>query len=217
MDSHPTMKQVLKILFPVLLLVSSQSDAVESTAPFAPKATVDKAVLGTVIRLPWFDGRTLEKGKHEVVLSSHPLKPDLAKLTFMGDTRKLDPHAMAELIRRSGESTALPSGISYQRVHLVDGQRIDEAFARKAKHPMEFPVPAGAGIPIGANTGFEDTFPHAASLLRMSMPGYSVSGDLAIVYVVESCGGLCSRGEYIILHQVNDTWKVTERLTAWSS
>lgn len=90
---------------------------------------------------------------------------------------------MAELIRRSGESTALPSGISYKRVHLVNGQRIDDAFARKAKHPVELPAPAGVGIPIGANTAFEDTFPHAASLLRMSRPGYSVSGDHAIVYV----------------------------------
>lgn len=61
------MEQVLKILLLVLLLVSSQTDAVESTAPFAPDAAVDKAVLGTVIRLPWFDSRTVEKGKHEVV------------------------------------------------------------------------------------------------------------------------------------------------------
>jgi hypothetical protein len=82
---------------------------------------------------------------------------------------------------------------------------------------MELPVPPGVLIPIGANTGFKDTFPDIGILLRVSMPVYSETKDTAVVYFSEDCGGLCAHGEYVELQRAKDGWRVIRRIQAWTS
>lgn len=170
----------------------------------------DKAVLNAVVSLQC---QGADRGK--VMLSSKPLVPDSTK-------EALPPHAisndqMADLISRTRGTEELPKGIACPRVHMVAYARIKAAFDLPAKHPMEFPIPLGVLIPIGANTGFKDTFPDIKILLRLSMPAYSPTKDMAIVYFSEDCGGLCAHGEYVFLQLVNGSWRVTKRLQAWTS
>jgi hypothetical protein len=177
--------------------------------PSPDEFTADKAVLTAVVSL-----QCQGRGRGKVLLSSKPSAPD--------DTTKGYPSGISDaqttdLISRTEATDALPKGIECRRVRIVPYARLKAAFDRPAKRPMEFPVPVGVLIPIGANTGFKDTFPDVGILLRLSMPAYSPTKDMAVVYFSEDCGGLCAHGEYVLLQHANGTWRVIKRVQAWAS
>lgn len=169
----------------------------------------DKAVLAAVVSL-----QCIGKDRGKVLLSSKPSAPDDDHRGYQND---ISDTQIAELIDRTNATEALPKGIECSRVRMESYSRIKAAFHRPAKHPMEFPVPIGVLIPIGANTGFKDTFPDIGILLRLSMPVYSQAMDTAVVYFSEDCGGLCAHGEYVVLRRVNGVWQVMKRVEAWTS
>jgi len=170
----------------------------------------DKAVLNAVVSLQC---QGPDRGR--VMLSSKPSAPDSTK---EGPPPPAISNAqMADLMSRTAGTDALPKGIECPRVHMVTYAHIKAAFDLPAKHPTQFPVPPGVLIPIGANTAFKDTFPNIGVLLRLSMPAYSPTKDIAIVYFSEDCGGLCAHGEYVVLWLVKGSWRVTKRVQAWTS
>jgi hypothetical protein len=180
---------------------SDQATAVDTKA--------DKAVLAAVVSL-----QCEGKGRGRVLLSSKPLAPDAM---HEGHPDGVTSDQIAGLRSRTEATVALPKDIECPRVRVVPYAKLKAAFDRPAKHPMEFPVPAGVRIPIGANTGFTDTFPGIGVLLRLSMPVYSETKDTAVVYFSEDCGGLCAHGEYVQLERVKDRWRVVRRIEAWTS
>ena len=169
----------------------------------------DKAVLTAVVSI-----QCQGKDRGKVLLSSKPSAPDDTK---KGYPSGISDAQIADLINRTEATDALPKGIVCPRVRVVPYARLKAAFDRPAKQHMEFPVPPGVLIPIGANTGFKDTFPDIGILLMLSMPVYSPTKDMAIVYFSEDCGGLCAHGEYVLLQHVNGTWRVIKREEAWTS
>lgn len=169
----------------------------------------DKAVLAAVVSL-----QCEGKDRGRVLLSSKPSAPDV---THMGHPDGVTSDQIVALVSRTETTVALPKGIECARVRVVPYAKLKAAFDRPAKHPMEFPVPAGVRIPIGANTGFTETFPNMGVLLRLSMPAFSETKDTALVYFSEDCGGLCAHGEYVQLQRVQDRWRVIRRIQAWTS
>jgi hypothetical protein len=172
-------------------------------------AKADRAVLAAVVTL-----QCEGKNRGKVLLSSKPSAPDA---TRMGHPIGLTSGQIAGLVSRTEATDALPKGIECPRVRVVSYARLNAAFDRPAKHPMELPVPPGVLIPIGANTGFKDTFPDIGILLRVSMPVYSETKDTAVVYFSEDCGGLCAHGEYVELQRAKNGWRVIRRIQAWTS
>jgi hypothetical protein len=198
--------RLLVLAIAMLLIADVAYGGRESSAEFK----TDKAVLNAVVSLQC---QGSDRGR--VMLSSRPSAPDSTKEGPPPPT--ISNAQMADLMSRTGATDALPKGIECPRVHMVTYARIKAAFDLPAKHPMQFPVPPGVLIPIGANTAFKDTFPNIGILLRLSMPAYSPNKDMAIVYFSEDCGGLCAHGEYVVLRLLNGSWRVTKRLQAWTS
>lgn len=197
----------LLVLAVAILLIA---DAAYGSKASSAELKTDTAVLSAVVSLQC---QGSDRGR--VMLSSKPSAPDSTKEGPPPPT--ISNAQMADLMSRTAATDALPKGIECARVHMVTYARIKAAFDVPAKHPMQFPVPSGVLIPIGANTGFKDAFPNIGILLRLSMPAYSPTKDIAIVYFSEDCGGLCAHGEYVVLRLVNGSWRVTKRVQAWTS
>ena len=170
---------------------------------------MDRAVLSAVVSL-----QCQGKDRGKVLLSARPTGPSDTKTWI---PRDISSDEARELVKRTEATAELPKGIECPRVRMVSYVRLKAAFDKPAKHPTELPVPAGVRIPIGANTGFEDTFPDIGILLRLSMPIYSQTTGRAVVYFEEDCGGLCAHGEYVVVEQIKGVWRVTKRLEAWTS
>jgi hypothetical protein len=198
--------RLLVLAIATLLLADVAYGGQESSA----ELKTDKAVLNAVVSLQC---QGSDRGR--VMLSSKPSAPDSRKEG--PPPPAISSAQMAHLMIRTAATDALPQGIGCPRVHMVSYARIKAAFDLPAKHPMQFPAPPGVVIPIGANTAFKDTFPNTGVLLRLSMPAYSSTKDIAIVYFSEDCGGLCAHGEYVVLQLLNGTWRVTKRVQAWTS
>jgi len=202
------MTRMARMLF-VAVAMLSVSKIAHSDQATAVEAKADKGVLAAVVSL-----QCEGKNRGNVLLSSKPSAPNAIDI---GHPRGVTSDQIAALVSRTEANNVLPKGIECPRVRVVSHTKLKAAFDRPAKHPMEFPVPAGVLIPIGANTGFKDTFPDIGILLRLSMPVYSETRDAAVVYFSEDCGGLCAHGEYVQLQRVNGRWRVIRRIQAWTS
>lgn len=55
---------------------------------------------------------------------------------------------------------------------------------------------------------FYQAYPARWGSISVSAIGYSGDGDQAIVYVRNGCGGLCGRGQFVLLRRVERTWTV---------
>lgn len=174
-----------------------------------PDPATDKAVLTAVVSLQC---QGEDRGK--VLLSAKPIGPRDLQVWIPPGISMDQGNALA---KRAEATEALPIGIECPRVRMVSYVRLKAAFDKPAKQLMGLPVPAGVRIPIGMNTGFQDSFPDIGLLLRLSMPVYSWTRGSAIVYFEEDCGGLCAHGEYVLLERINGAWRVTKRLQAWTS
>jgi len=193
----------------VVVLGLARITVADAEGASASGSSSDKAVLSAVVSL-----QCQGKDRGKVLLSAKPTGPRNIQTWI---PRDISSDQATELVKRTDATEELPKGIECLRVRMVSYVRLKAAFDKPAKHPTEFPVPAGVRIPIGANTGFQDTFPDIGILLRLSMPVYSETKDRAIVYFEEDCGGLCAHGEYVVVERKNGTWRVIQRLEAWTS
>lgn len=122
-----------------------------------PDPATDRAVLSAVVSL-----QCEGKDRGEVLLLAKPIGPHDLHVWVPPVISKAQADALA---KRAEVTDALPTGIECARVRTVSYARLKAAFDQPAKRPIEFPVPEGTRIPIGANTGFQDTFPDIGVLL----------------------------------------------------
>lgn len=80
-----------------------------------------------------------------------------------------------------------------------------------------FESKANSAKPVPLWQPFHQSFPKAAGILSLSLPGYSESGQLAVVQVSYACGLSCGSGEYWILKNIKGKWVVISRSPAWVS
>jgi hypothetical protein len=60
-------------------------------------------------------------------------------------------------------------------------------------------------------------FPGATGWMSLSLPGYAITGDIAVVYVALYCGSLCGQGRYVYLQRIHGHWRVLVRVPVWVS
>jgi hypothetical protein len=108
----------------------------------------------------------------------------------------LDQHAAHSLAERNSTTQSLPS------MYLCSSIRL---------------VPAAWLQNFRGWAWFHAAFPGSASVLRLSLPGYSRNGDRAVVLVSTTSGALASGGFYWVLQKVHDKWVVVKQLPAWVS
>jgi hypothetical protein len=63
--------------------------------------------------------------------------------------------------------------------------------------------------------GFFLAFPGAASLVRMSLPGYSARGNSAVVYMTTGRSSLAGEGSYLLLKRRGGRWRLVRRDSVW--
>ncbi|WP_201313070.1 hypothetical protein [Dyella sp. EPa41] len=143
----------------------------------------------------------------EVILSSRPFFPKVARTDLLNPFGDLTSTLVPPLIQRTRDTRSLPEGITCGAIHRVDDQRIAKALTTRAPAPP-YPVATGARLPIAPGSAFGETFPTASSLLRISMPAYSASGDVAMVYTYEQCGGDCIYENYFVARYIEGHWRV---------
>lgn len=149
-----------------------------------------------------------------IVLDEQPLVPSH---DLRGYAPGLDARALSDLVARSQASKILPPVPACPGVRMVAHERLAHALERRPGKRSPLPASPGAGVPIAAGTGFMDEFPAATGLARVSRPGYSAAGDVAIVYVTIACGGFCGHGAYMVLRLMDGRWSVQTTRRVWLS
>lgn len=64
---------------------------------------------------------------------------------------------------------------------------------------------------------FYEKYPNSPGIVSLSRVGFNASGDQAIVYVANTCGGLCGKGYYVLLTESSGSWKIERDLMLWVS
>ena len=64
---------------------------------------------------------------------------------------------------------------------------------------------------------FYKKFPDSQGLITLSRVGFNSTRTQALVYIGNSCGGLCGTGYYVRLDKQGNVWKVTKNSMAWIS
>ena len=64
---------------------------------------------------------------------------------------------------------------------------------------------------------FYQLYPKSAGLISLSPIGYNASGDVAILMVDRSCGGLCGNGYSVSLRWKDGKWSITKVQRTWVS
>jgi hypothetical protein len=108
----------------------------------------------------------------------------------------LDAHAVQSLAKRNNTTQSLPSLSLCSRIRLVPAAWLNHF------HGWAW---------------FHAAFPGSSSVLRLSLPGYSRSGVVAIVLVSTTSGPLASGGYYWVLQKVHGKWVVIKQVPAWVS
>ena len=55
------------------------------------------------------------------------------------------------------------------------------------------------------------------AILCVSHVGLNLNKTEALLYVDHFCGGLCGRGEYVLMRKVNGVWHVVDSHVTWVS
>jgi hypothetical protein len=111
----------------------------------------------------------------------------------------VDASAVQSLKARNKVSRELPSVYACKLVEVVSAKRIKDAFS------------------AGGWSNFQKVFPGGSDILRLTLPGFSKDGKIAIVQGQTSCEGLCGHGVYWVLKDVNGKWVVVQRRATWVS
>ena len=122
--------------------------------------------------------------------------------------RKFDRHAVANLLARNASSPRLPDGITCSRLKIVETAEITESFAPSSGIPPTNP-------PDWRH--FYAAFPGANGVTRLSLPGYSEDGRVALVLVSGACDSLCGSGFLWELEKLDGTWMVKRTEGMWIS
>jgi hypothetical protein len=64
---------------------------------------------------------------------------------------------------------------------------------------------------------FYKQFPGSDGLISFSRAGLNSTGDQALVYMANGCGGLCGSGNYLLLVEKNGKWTIQKKFMAWVS
>jgi hypothetical protein len=144
-----------------------------------------------------------KQGYYVLSGSSAVVSPTLTPNAF-------DASARRSLLTRNAQSTSLPFASVCANLKRVNAAEID--------HYLERPK---NDRPIGYDrwSAFYDRFADAQGVMRLSLPGYSVQGDLAIVEVSAACGETCGSGFFWILRKAAGHWKLDlqSSIQGWTS
>lgn len=145
-----------------------------------------------------------EAGKEVLESTSAPLGDDHQShlLNAVGSD---DPYtaAMMNLLQRNARPQRLPSQITCSGQILASRKAIETAFKGDAIPPRW--------------DGFYRAFPGAKSRGVVSLPGYTRSGERAIVYRASVCGGTCGSGHLLEFRRERGQWVFDKAITVWIS
>lgn len=64
---------------------------------------------------------------------------------------------------------------------------------------------------------FYARFPNSQGILTISRVGFSKDGRQALVYIKNSCGGLCGGGNYMLMEKRDGRWEIAKEINVWMS
>lgn len=122
---------------------------------------------------------------------------------FLGAVSGAYTEAVMDLLERNERSQPLPSDITCSGEILASRSAIDTAFKGDAIPPRW--------------DGFYRAFPGAKSRGVLSLPGYTRSGEHAIVYRASVCEGICGSGHLLEFRRQHGQWVFDQAITVWIS
>ena len=118
------------------------------------------------------------------------------------------PAAGLEDLRTRNRNTAVLSLADLcPGAHLASHSEIEKAF--------DAPAPAEPTDLDWRWKAFAKTYPGVASLVRLSLPGYSSRGKVAVVYLEAGRGSTAGEGWYVLLKKTAGKWRVVSRESVW--
>lgn len=172
------------------LLIAIVCVAFSAGAQGTPTPSEDSAVLSAITRKLCALAQANSVAGYDVLPNTN------AGVTIEVWPRSLDAYAAKALVKRNDTTQRLPSMFLCSHIRLVPASWLRE-FRDWA--------------------WFHAAFPGSASVLRLSLPGYSRDATGAIVLVSTTSGPLASGGSYWVLQKAHGKWVIVKQVPAWVS
>jgi hypothetical protein len=118
----------------------------------------------------------------------------------------LNETARQSLIERNKISSKLPNIYTCEKLKYLDEEKANTYFEK-----------SGKGDIYERWAAFYESNPKINGVMYLSLPGYSLQRDVAIVQVVGSCGPTCGNGAFWILRKESEHWRIEKTLQGWQS
>jgi hypothetical protein len=64
---------------------------------------------------------------------------------------------------------------------------------------------------------FYEKYPNSSGYLSLSRVGFDTTFTKAIIFIEQSCGTLCSSGDYILFEKIDGKWREVDKFNCWIS
>jgi hypothetical protein len=176
----------------------------EATEVSAEEYAVYSAFLNGIEKNP-NDGKTVKLiviNNHTKVIESTCSQDNIAKYNKRIAEDELKP-LFEDLLTRNRESVPLKRLFNIMHDYVLLDKADFESFFR-----------------VKDLEGWEDfykKYPTSSGYVNFSRVGFNTTFTKAIVFRSESCGPLCSSGDYILFEKMDGKWRNVDRFNCWIS
>jgi hypothetical protein len=177
---------------PIAIAVTMLTLCLTSCATMKAMTNEDGEVVRTVI------SRLCEEVNEE---SYYVLSSSSAVVDDFFVPSRIDDDTRRSLIARNSQAGELPTSQPCNEVL----RRVDQTLLSSELQAAMQSSPRH----IDQWSAFYAKFPKAKGIVRLSLPGYSTSGETAVVQVSIACGDVCKSVSFWVLERAGTRWNVT--------
>lgn len=197
----------MRVLLIVFLLAFACGERPESPAD-APRVdrpflAADRAILNLIIE-KWVRDESIRRDPKYLVVQA-------SSVSFCG---RADAENDEECMARPGRATVTSPPIDSEFRASFESRNAAPVSIRDLVRRDDVKWAEAAELSAIFARGFwrefNQVYPEASGLLRVSLPGYSPNGEAAVIYVEFACAGLCGSGQLYVVGLKGREWTVLE-------
>lgn len=146
--------------------------------------------------------RTIVIVKHTMFYKINWEKPEDYRKSILDELRPISQETIEDFEKKNEEEGELARHLNLTVNYVLLGKqsatKTPEEYANKWKE-------------------FYERYPNSPGMISLSRVGFNSDKDQALVYVGNSCGGLCGKGYYVMLMKSDRVWKVQKEMLLWVS
>ena len=186
--------------FSLHLGLNPSSNFYEANAIASEEYAVYSALIQTIYVKE--DVKTIVIGKHTLFFKVNWSKPEEYRKSILDELRPISLETIEDLEKKNENEGELARHLDLTVTYVLLAKQSE------TKSPDDYEKQWKE---------FYETYPTSPGIISLSRVGFNSNKDEAVVYVANSCGGLCGKGYYVSLMKGEKDWKVQKEMLLWVS